>query len=180
MLRGKLIELVPNEERHLPNYVRWFADTEVEKYFGTYRPINLAQERQWLEGSNHSSDTINFAVEFKDEHVGGAGFQRIHYQHQNAEVGLFIGERRYWDRGFGQDILATMLDYGFNILNFHRVYLRVHENNFRAVHAYEKVGFRHEGTFREHEWRHGQWQNLLYMAVLRAEWGERDGEEGGS
>ena len=75
-----------------------------------------------------------------------------------------------WDQGLGQDTLRAMLDYGFDHLNFHRIYLRVFAENARAIHAYEKVGFVHEGRFREDNWRHGRWQDTLFMSVLRREW----------
>jgi RimJ/RimL family protein N-acetyltransferase len=42
--------------------------------------------------------------------------------------------------------------------------------NARGVHAYEKVGFVHEGRFREADWRHGRWQDTLFMSILRHEW----------
>ena len=70
-----------------------------------------------------------------------------------------------------------MLDYGFDQLNFHRIYLRVFAENIRGVHAYEKIGFVHEGRFRETNWRHGRWQDLLVMSILRREWyAERDAQ----
>lgn len=54
--------------------------------------------------------------------------------------------------------------------DLHRIYLCVFAENKRAIHAYEKVGFVHEANLREAEWRHGRWQDMLYMSVLRREW----------
>jgi RimJ/RimL family protein N-acetyltransferase len=163
MLCGKRVILRAIEPPDLPNYVRWFADPEVLAYFGLYQPQNLAQEQTWYERQNENSSSVNFAIDFEGRHVGGCGFANIDAKNQHAEVGLFIGEKALWDQGLGKDVLATLVNYGFDFLNLHRIYLRVFANNQRAVHAYEQIGFVHEGRFRETKWRHGRWLDFLYM-----------------
>ena len=174
MLQGQRVSLVAIEREHLPNYVRWFADREVTKYFGASLPMSLAQEEQWYERMLDDDSSINFAVELEGQHIGGCGFGNINYRHQRAEVGLFIGEKSLWNQGLGQDILRTAVAYGFEQLNFHRIYLRVFAENERAIRAYEKVGFRPEGRFREAEWRHGRWHDILFMSILRHEWESKE------
>jgi RimJ/RimL family protein N-acetyltransferase len=174
MLSGNRVVLRPNEPEHLPNYVRWFSDPDVLTYFGPYRPMNLASEQAWYEAQNKDASVVNFACEFEGRHIGGCGLLRINHAQQNAEVGLFIGEKALWDQGLGKDILRTIVSYGFDYLNLHRVYLRVFAENTRAVHAYEQVGFVREGCLREAEWRHGRWHDLLLMSVLGHEWGSAD------
>jgi RimJ/RimL family protein N-acetyltransferase len=56
-------------------------------------------------------------------------------------------------------------------MNLNRVYLRVFADNERGVHLYEKVGFQHEGCWRQAEFRHGRYHDLLWMSILRHEWG---------
>ena len=89
---------------------------------------------------------------------------------QYSNLGGIYLKKSLWDQGLGKDMLRTLVGYGFDYLNLHRIYLRVFAANQRAVHAYEQVGFVHEGRFREVEWRRGQWQDLLYMSILRHEW----------
>jgi RimJ/RimL family protein N-acetyltransferase len=176
MLHGKRVILRAIEPADLPNYVRWFADTEVLAYLGFYLPQNLAQEQAWYQHQNENSSSVNLAIDFEGRHVGGCGFANIDAKNQAAEVGLFIGEKALWDQGLGKDVLATLVNYGFDFLNLHRIYLRAFADNQRAVHAYEQVGFVHEGRFREVEWRHGRWLDMLCMSVLRPEWGTRQAE----
>jgi len=169
MLQGKLVVLRASEPDDLPNYVRWLQDRDVLTYFGPYRPMNLAQEESWFERQNSDSSSINFAIAHQGQHVGGCGYLNINHQHRHAEVGIFIGEKSLWDQGLGRDALATIVDYGFQYLNFHRIYLRVFAENKRAIHSYEKVGFQHEGRWRQAEWRHGRWHDMLWMSVLEHE-----------
>lgn len=170
MLHGKLVVLRAIERDDLPNYVRWLNDEQVLRYFGFYRPMSLAQEERWYEKSLSDSAAVHFAVQYEGRHVGGAGFDHIDGKNASAEVGLFIGEPELWDRGLGGDVLGTLLRYGFEQLNLNRIYLRVFADNERAVHLYEKVGFQHEGCWREHEFRHGRYHDMLWMSVLRREW----------
>lgn len=173
MLKGKRVVLRPIESQDLPAYVHWMADTDMLEYFGFYRPMNLAQEQAWYDRQNQDPDSINFAVELDGRHIGGSGLHLHDHKNQSAEVGLFIGEKDLWNQGLGQDILRTNVDYGFANLNLHRIYLRVFAENERGIRAYEKVGFVHEGRFREAEWRHGRWHDLLFMSILRQEWEAR-------
>ena len=77
--------------------------------------------------------------------------------------------RSRWDQGLGREALEMLLHYGFEELNLHRIYLRVFASNERAVHLYEKMGFRHEGRWRDGEFRHGRYHDLLWMSMLRDE-----------
>jgi RimJ/RimL family protein N-acetyltransferase len=170
MIRGERVVLRAIERADLPNYVAWFNDPEVLVFFGRYRPMSLAEEEKWYEAMLADSSVRNFAIEFEGRHVGGCGFTRIDSRNANAEVGLFIGMPEFWDQGLGYDVLNALLRFGFEQMNLHRIYLRVFAGNERAVHLYEKLGFQHEGRWRDAEFRHGRYHDLLWMSVLREEW----------
>jgi UDP-4-amino-4,6-dideoxy-N-acetyl-beta-L-altrosamine N-acetyltransferase len=170
MIRGEHIILRAIERDDLKNYVQWFGDPRVLEYFGRFLPMSLIQEEQWYENMLRDSSVCNWAVEYKELHIGGAGFSDINQVHQSAEVGLFIGKPEFWDRGLGRDVLESLLTFGFEQMNLHRIYLRVFAENERAVHLYEKVGFHHEGRWRQAEFRHGRFHDILWMSILRDEW----------
>jgi diamine N-acetyltransferase len=170
MIRGERVLLRAIERQDLPNYVRWLNDPAVLEYFGRHRPMPLAEEETWYEQMLQDPTACNFAVELDGQHIGGAGFQYIDGRNASAEVGLFIGLPELWDQGLGGDVLRTLLRYGFEQLNLHRIYLRVFAGNQRAVHLYKKVGFQPEGRWREAEYRHGRYQDMLWMSILRPEW----------
>jgi len=170
MIPGEQIVLRAIERGHLPNYVQWLNDSRVLQYFGRPDPLSLAQEEQWYEAMLQDASVRNFAVEFEGQHVGGAGFSDINKRHRSAEVGLFVGLPELWGRGLGRDVLSTLLRFGFEEMNLQRIYLRVFAENERAIHLYESLGFQHEGRWRQAEFRHGRYHDLLWMSVLRDEW----------
>jgi RimJ/RimL family protein N-acetyltransferase len=170
MIQGERIILRAIEREHLPNYMEWLNDPRVLEYFGNYLPLSLAQEERWYEGMLRDSSEHSFAIELEGQHIGGAGFGNIDGRNGNAEVGLFIGLPELWDQGVGHDTLQTLVRFGFEEMNLHRIYLRVFADNQRGIHLYEKVGFQREGRWREAEFRHGRYHDLLWMGLLRHQW----------
>ena len=170
MIYGERIVLCAVEQRHLPDYVEWLNDPKVLEYFGFYSPLSLAQEEKWYEEMLRDRSFCAFAIEFEGQHIGGAGLSHIDGRNASAEVGLFIGKPEVWAQGLGFDVVQTLLRFGFEQMNLHRIYLRVFAGNERAIHLYEKLGFQHEGRLRQAEFRHGRYHDLLWMSVLRDEW----------
>lgn len=170
MILGTRIVLRAVEREHLPNYVQWLNDPKVLEYFGYYVPLSLDQEETWYEEMLGDRTARAFSIEFDGRHIGGAGYHRIDGRNASAEVGLFVGLPELWDKGLGSEALQTLLRFGFEQMNLHRVYLRVYAENERAIHMYEKVGFQREGCWRQAEFRHGRYHDLLWMSVLRDEW----------
>jgi RimJ/RimL family protein N-acetyltransferase len=105
--------------------------------------------------------------------IGFIGLFGIEWNHGNAWVGIGLGERDYWGKGYGTDAMCAILDYAFNELNLYRVTLDVFEYNPRAIRSYEKAGFQLEGRVRKMIHRDGRRWDVLVMGVLRDEWEER-------
>jgi len=71
--------------------------------------------------------------------------------------------------------MKVILRYAFTEINMNRVTLNVFEFNPRAIRAYEKAGFRHEGRMRKVLNKEGKRWDMLYMSILREEWMEQNG-----
>ena len=72
-------------------------------------------------------------------------------------------------RGAGSFAVKEMLRHGFYNLNLQRIELEVLEENSRAIHVYEKCGFRLEGKKRNAVFKQGEFKNVLLYSVLRQE-----------
>ncbi|MBI3161177.1 MAG: GNAT family N-acetyltransferase [Chloroflexi bacterium] len=89
---------------------------------------------------------------------------------RNAFVGLAIGSREHWGKGYGTDAMKVMLRFAFTEINLNRVTLNVFEYNPRAIRSYEKAGFKHEGRLRGALLKDGKRYDMLYMGVLYDDW----------
>jgi RimJ/RimL family protein N-acetyltransferase len=88
----------------------------------------------------------------------------------NCELGITIGDKDYWGRGYGRESIHLLVQYAFEHHNYHKVWLRVHAFNERAVRAYRACGFIEEGRLRAHVWSNGRYDDLLVMGLLREDW----------
>jgi RimJ/RimL family protein N-acetyltransferase len=109
-----------------------------------------------------------FAVDVDDVLVGRSGLFHVDDLARSAEVGLtLLPEHR--GQGLGQDVLRVLLGYAFRSRNLRRVHLQTLASNARALAAYRAVGFVEEGRLREHAWVEGAYEDVVLMAVLRAD-----------
>jgi RimJ/RimL family protein N-acetyltransferase len=119
-------------------------------------------------------DEHPFAMEIREGETwtlaGSVGLMHIDWISRKAEIGIMIGEKRFWNKGYGTEAMRLILKHGFETLNLHRLYLRVFSDNPGAIRAYEKAGFVLEARMREAHFAEGQYKDDLMMSVLRSEW----------
>jgi RimJ/RimL family protein N-acetyltransferase len=138
-------------------------------------PINKQRARELLEDwVKKAPESIYLSVRTvaDDRFVGGVSLKNVSLIDQRAELGVAIHQPEDWGMGFGREATILALRYGFNELGLHRVWLTTSNFNERAIRLYENLGFRHEGTAREHIRRDGRWWDLLYMGLLRDEFND--------
>lgn len=90
-------------------------------------------------------------------------------ENRAGEVGIMIGERDCWGRGYGTDALRTLSRFAFDQMNLHRIELHVFAEHEQAIRVYERVGFRVEGRRRDAIYKHGRFHDMLLMSVLQGE-----------
>ena len=174
MLKGPRLVLRPVQKDDLPKLYVYNQDVEVELLGGgdppTPRP--LAYWESWFdrEATKEHPDDLWFAIEVEGILIGNCGLGSRDRTSHTSELGITIGEREYWGKGYGREAIGLLLDYAFRILNQHRVWLTVNGNNERAIRCYLASGFVEEGRLRKHVWNDGQYIDYIYMGILREEW----------
>jgi len=175
MLEGELVRLRALEPGDLERCYRWMNDPEVTRFIETGRyPLSMAYEREWLEGATRNRSgffNVLLAIETKDGvHIGNAGLHGSSEEHRRAHLGIMIGEKEYWSKGYGADTVRTLLRFAFEQMNLNRVELGTFDFNERAQACYRKCGFVEEGRRREDRYIDGEYHDLLMMGILRREW----------
>ena len=179
MITGKRIRLRAVEREDLPFFVTWLNDPEVIKGLFIYLPLSSTEEERWFEQlADLPPGEKPLAIEILDGEnwrlVGNSSFHNISMNNRSAEVGIFIGDKKEWNKGYGTETMQMLLEHGFETLNLHRIFLRVYSNNLQAIKAYEKAGFIQEGRMREDHYRQGKYYDTLIMSVLRDDWHSKD------
>ncbi|MDO4505972.1 MAG: GNAT family protein [Spirochaetales bacterium] len=174
---GKRIYLSPMTGEDAEKYAAFLNDLEVSKGLlmsGAY--LTVDGERKWLENPNPSCQDYSIIDIEKEELIGSVGLDGIDLLNSTAELGVAIGNRDYWDKGYGAEAIGLILDYGFRRLNLHSVFLHVYSFNERAVHCYEKVGFKMAGVLRQQVQRGSKFYDRYIMDILADEFYEKHPE----
>jgi RimJ/RimL family protein N-acetyltransferase len=169
---GKLIRLRAREPEEEPLVYQWFNDPEVTEHLTLRYPLSHRDEREFLDRAGHVSyDHASFAVETLADGrlIGGCGFERVSAENRSAVLGIALGDKAYWNGGYGTDTMRTLCRFGFEMMNLHRIELDVYAGNERARHVYEKVGFKEEGRRRQASYKYGRYQDVVVMGLLEGE-----------
>lgn len=177
MIYGDHIRLRAPEKSDLQLFVTWLNDPEVRNGLAHFMPLSMAEEEHWFEKMLERPKEEHVLVIEVTNHdegswspIGNCSLMNFDWRIRMAEAGIFIGEKSYWNRGYGSEAMSLLLKHGFETLNLNRISLRVYETNPRAIRSYEKVGFVHEGRLRQAEFQDGRYVDVLLMSVLRSEW----------
>jgi RimJ/RimL family protein N-acetyltransferase len=172
-LAGKLVALTAVDPATDADVIaRWSRDSQFWRLAHTLPAYPEAAQRVKRELEDRPIDLHGFAIRTltDDRLIGLIGLYTIIWPQREAFMGVQIGQRDYWGKGYGTDALRVLLHYGFDELNLLRVSLSFLEGNDRAQRSYEKCGFRYEGRERRAWAYDGRRWDEIYMGLLREEW----------
>jgi ribosomal-protein-alanine N-acetyltransferase len=148
-------------------------DWNVIKHLGGFsKGYSVKDLDEWIDKHRAKEDEIIWIIAERqsDKCLGHAGLYNIDHRVRKAEFAIMIGDKTKWGGGIGTLVTRSVIEYGFRQLNLHRMYLTVLKANERAIKLYEKLGFKHEGVFRDDQFRDGEYIDVVSMAILEQEW----------
>ena len=169
-IEGKLIRIREKRVEDIPDEYAWRVDEELSRLDAT-RPLTMSYD-DFLKYSKEEMQFPNFrskrlAVEtIEGVHIGNVMYYDLNMRNAETELGIMIGNKEYWGKGYGTDIVKTLLKHLFEDLKLERVYLHTLAWNYRAQSSFSKSGFREIRAVR----RGGQ--DFLLMEVNRNSWEE--------
>ena len=177
ILKGELVRLSALDADELSKaFTRWSRDSEFKRLLDS-NAVRMNSEKvaqKWLEKEIDEQSVIQHWFSIRaladDKLLGDIDLFVANWTGRDAFVGLGIGEREFWGKGYGTDVMRVILRYAFTEVNLNRVTLNVFEYNPRAIRSYEKAGFRHEGRVRQFLNKEGRRWDMLFMGILREEW----------
>lgn len=174
MLEGKRVRLRAIMPEDLPRLWQFNNDLDVEVAGGGDPPLpqSLARLQAAYDqaASQGGRDGMNFAIEADGVCIGQCALFNHNHTARTCELGIAIGDKAYWGKGYGRNALSLLLHYAFHYHNMHKVWLQVHGANERALRAYRACGFVEEGRQRAHVWSNGRYDDLVLMGLLQTEW----------
>ncbi len=147
--RLRLRDIVPEDASD--TYANWMNDPDVNRYaefrFTRHTPESI---RQYIEAVTRSDTSLFLAIidTQEERHIGNIKLGNIEHQHGVADVGIIIGEKSYWGRGFGTEAIDLLAGYAFATLGLRKLTAGFYATNTGSIRAFEKAGFTAEGVMK--------------------------------
>ncbi len=157
------------------NDYTWHADKELA-LLDAMLPLTMTYA-QYLADYTYELRYLNlrrrsFGIETLDgKHIGNCAYYRVDENRGDTEIGIMIGDRDYWNKGYGTDAIMTLGGHIFGETSLSRIYLKTLDWNHRAQKCFEKCGFTACGDMDRSGYR------FVLMEMHRQQWEDsQDGE----
>ena len=163
----------------LDNIMKWVNDEEVIKNFQNFdKKITREEEEAYLGRVLNSRDDKMFAIETENgEYIGNIGLHQINSKNKLGRLGIIIGNREYWGKGYAQSAINEVLRYAFEDFQLNKVWIMVFKENERMKYICKKAGFDIEGILRqEYSDKNGRYHDMVRMAILQEDYVRKKNE----
>lgn len=137
-------------------------------------PVPLERTRAGLRRAVESADDsiIRFAIHKRedDAFIGICMIALIDRYNKRCNIGISIGEKYQWGRGYGREAVRALLEHCFRDLGMNRVGAEIYSHNQRSLRLFAGDGFSEEGRIRQAVWKRGEYVDSVLMGLLREDW----------
>lgn len=170
MIFGKKVILRDKRTDDALDDYSWETDPELARLDAApvlTMPYSEYLEEYTSELTYYYSSGKRFAIDtITGEHIGNCSYYNYDETRSETELGIMIGNRDYWDGGYGTDVVITLVGHIFNTTKLTRIYLKTLNWNDRAHKCFRKCGF---NKYRESI--RGRY-NFVLMEIFRDAWEE--------
>ncbi len=179
---GRLI-LKPHALANAEKYAAWENDPEmvwVNDDDSDWRePVTVEEIRDLIRHVSRpdsGDDAIFFAIHRKPDgaFIGFGMIHKIDAHHRRCKLGITIGEKSEWGKGYAHEALEAVISYCFDTLGMNRLVAEIYCFNERSIRLFAGLGFQHEGTFRQAVRKQGQFYDDCLYGLLREDWERRE------
>lgn len=174
-LEGERVYLRPVGMEDVEVYYQMLFNPEARRFTGTQKAFTREEISAYIESKRNDSSSVLLLIALRenDQVIGDVQIGGIDRNNRNAYIRIAIDSSKFQGKGYGSEAMLLMLDYGFGILNMHRIELNVFAYNARAIHTYEKLGFQREGVQRQALYYNHEYHDSILMSMLADEYRER-------
>ena len=161
-------EATKADAQALLDYIRMVAgETEFLSFDPTEWVTTLEQEEAFIEKHRTGENTLIIVAESEDRVVGLLNVHATHKKRlrHNGEFGITVAQS-HWGTGIGSAFMTYMIDWAKKNPVIRKLNLKVNASNKKAIHMYEKFGFKIEGLIKRDIFLHGEFHDAYVMGLL--------------
>ena len=169
MIKGQKTYLRAIEEGDLKQLLEWRNKPNLRKYFREYRELSWDQQIWWYENIVLKDDKVRMfsILDHNKNLLGACGLCYINWVDRNADFSIYLGaDDLYIDDIFAIDAAKSMINYGFEELNLHRLWAEIYDFDEAKTKMFNALGFELDGRHRETHWTDGKWCDSLFFSLL--------------
>lgn len=161
----------PSEIKLLHN---WLKDPEVNHYwYGKDKSMSMKKLKQnwksyYFTNKNPEKGRC-FLISAKNKPIGMIAYNKIDKKRRNVEIDIIIGDKTYWNKGYGTEAMTVFIPFLFKKFKLHRIWVCARITNPRAIKAYKRAGFKKEGILRDADFHEGKFVDFVIFSILEHE-----------
>ena len=152
-------------------YVGWLNDPETNRHmecrFTKWTIENLNAYVRQRQNPNEYFFAICLIND--NRHIGTVKLGPITANHLTADIGLLIGDKRCWGKGFGTEAIRLATDFSFRELKLQKLIAGAYIDNIASIKAFEKCGYLREGYLRSHLYSEGRMVDAVLYSYIAAD-----------
>lgn len=170
-LTGKKVLLRAIEREDLEFLRKMMNDENLEKYVvGWSLPISKYEQEKWFEKQVGDKDNLKFIAEVDGEPIGLATITNIDWKNRKACHGVKLYSDDVKGKGYGTDIVKTIMKYAFEELQINKLYSTILEYNEASLRLYKKCGWEQEGVLKESVYKNNRYINEIVIGILKEQY----------
>ena len=176
-LNGNIVYLKKLDKEYIEEYWDNFKNTSIETmiFTGSAQVFNKTEIENYIDRVAADSDRVDFLIFSKQDNklVGEVVINEVDRNNRCGNIRVLINRKEDFSKGYGTEAMILALNYGFGMFNLHRIELEAYHFNNRAIHVYEKIGFKREGLRRDGAYYNHKYYDMITMSFLENEFRER-------
>ena len=180
MIRGDKIYLTELDRANAETIRAWLNDPEIHHHLLVgHVPITREAEQRFYDVQGATPDGYDFEIHVAADgrYIGNIGLRDVDLVHRHGEIGLVVGSKPDWGKGYGADAIVTCLRFAFFTLGLHSVRIAAEEQHGRALELYRRIGFVETGRERGHVYREGRFVDQIVFDMLDTEYRALHGQD---
>ncbi|WP_442598504.1 GNAT family N-acetyltransferase [Neobacillus sp. D3-1R] len=160
------------EQGDVDHYLAAVSNPNIRRLTGTTDFLTREMLENAINKWNENDSRIDLLIclQENDQVIGDLAIVDIEHRERKGSFRIAITDEQYTSKGYGTEALRLIIDYMFNTLNLRRISINVYAFNARAIAAYEKLGFKLEGTLRDDLFFDGQYHDNHLLGLMKDEY----------
>lgn len=151
-LYGSKIHLRKLKENDVgQSYLRWMNDKDLLQYMESrYQNYTILDLKDYVFNLDKDKSAILWGIfeNANQRHVGNIKLGSIQWIHKTGDIGILVGERDVWGRGYATQAIELASAYAFSELNLNKITAGIYSENKGSEAAFIKAGFQREGLLK--------------------------------